>query len=73
MGDRNWSTFNEVYFVERLGKGIHSKSLKVKDVGREQMLRRYQQAVMMRSNWDNIDKGEVMATVERELMEFLPY
>jgi hypothetical protein len=68
-----WSTDSEVRFVRYLGTGKWGKSHAVTKAGREQLLRRYQQSCLARTNWGDVEVGNVLREVDRCLMDFLPF
>ena len=68
-----WSTDCEIRFVRGIGTGKWSKSHSVTKAGREQLLKRYKESCLNRTEWGPVDSGKVLKEVDRCLMDFLPF
>ena len=67
-----WSTYDEILFIQGLGRGKWSQSRAVMAAGREKLLRNYQQAALNRRFWGKIEKGKLMTALNVELMQYMP-
>ena len=72
QSNHRWHTADELQFLKHLGRGRWSReSSRVKEAGREQLLRRYKQACLDRATWDTVDRGAVSEYVDKCLIEFV--
>jgi hypothetical protein len=62
--DRFWGTTSEKNFILGLGLGIWSKSHRVLNIRREDLLRRYLETCRSRERWGAIDREEVIKFTE---------
>jgi len=67
-----WNTRDEIRFLEQLGKGKWSRSLRVEQAGRERLLINYQAAAVYRRNWGEINRGQVLQALNVQLMDYMP-
>ena len=61
--DRQWTTPDEVAFIEALGTHTASRQLAPRAV----LLQRYREAMALRQDWGEIDKVRVLAAVRAAL------
>ena len=61
----DWSTADELFFLEHLGTWTQSKSQPegVHGVSRKSLLRRYRAAMRLRKRWGSLDAQRIRAAV----------
>lgn len=55
-----YGTRNEINFIKGIGLGTWSKSHRVTNISREELLRRYLESCWRRERWGSIDQAKVI-------------
>lgn len=67
FNDNIWRTTDELRFIRGLGTWA-PESYGCKAAGKRVLLQRYKITCLKRHDWGDIDRGRVMAMIDRELM-----
>ncbi len=64
---KNWTTEDEIRFLQRLGK--HTENKRTDPV---KLLREYSKSIVSRKKWEDIDKDKVKVFVLEKLISSIP-